>query len=105
MLNGHFTNFQLLSVLRCEVFHGRSPEVTACLVMDEQTLTDCLFHGRAALMHCYTHVYHANTAYQSKLPRRSRPNRSKIFKTPCRNQVGTNVSTTPDICAEQDQTV
>lgn len=32
-------------LLRCEVFHGRSPEVSACLVTDEQTPADCLFNG------------------------------------------------------------
>jgi hypothetical protein len=56
-------------LLRCEVFHGRSPEVPACLGMDEQTPTDCLFQGRAALMHCYTNVHHANLAGQLELLR------------------------------------
>lgn len=32
-------------LLRCEVFHGRSPEVTACLVMNEQTPAACSFNG------------------------------------------------------------
>lgn len=46
------------------------------------------------LMHCYTHVYHAYPT-ELNLPRPSiQTNRSKILKTSCRNQVGTNVGTT-----------
>lgn len=81
-------------LLRCEVFHGRSPEVSACPARAEQTPTDCSFHGRAALMHCYTHVHHANPSDQVKLPSSScQTRRSDIIKTLRRNQVGTNAST------------
>lgn len=35
-------------LLRCEMFHGRSPEVSACLARGEQTPADGSFHGEAA---------------------------------------------------------